>query len=107
MNARKFVSATVAIGVLLLASCVTTDQVADQSAITPVGKSTFYYDKDAIPGEKPWSSDTFKDDPRAFQFVVIGDRTGGANAEDTFGIAMDQLNLLQPEFVINVGALIE
>ena len=40
-------------------------------------------------------------------FVIIGDRTGGANVMETFKLAMDQINLLQPEFVINVGDIIE
>ena len=42
-----------------------------------------------------------------FQFLIIGDRTGGANQQGTFKLAMNQINLLQPEFVINVGDLIE
>jgi len=51
--------------------------------------------------------ENFKDNPDNFQFAIIGDRTGGANPEGTFALAMDQINLLQPEFVINVGDLIE
>ena len=39
--------------------------------------------------------------------MIIGDRTGGANPERTFELAMGQINLLRPEFVINVGDLIE
>lgn len=39
--------------------------------------------------------------------AIIGDGTGGANVQGTFKLAMDQLNLLQPEFVINVGDIIE
>lgn len=39
--------------------------------------------------------------------AIIGDRTGGANVQGAFKLAMDQLNLLQPEFVINVGDIIE
>lgn len=67
----------------------------------------FSYDKKALSGEKPWTSEAFQNNPEAFQFVVIGDRTGGANQEETFKLAVGQLNLLQPEFVINVGDLIE
>jgi len=37
----------------------------------------------------------------------MGDRTGGANQQGTFKLAMNQINLLEPEFVINVGDLIE
>ena len=67
----------------------------------------FSFDTAALPDAKPWTSAEFRNDPREFQFVVIGDRTGGANQEHTFKLAMGQLNLLQPEFVINVGDTIE
>lgn len=76
---------------------------------TQSGSSTavFTYDRAAMPAAKPWTSENFRNNPDNFQFAVIGDRTGGANPQGTFDIAMDQLNLLQPEFVINVGDLIE
>lgn len=67
----------------------------------------FRYDAEALPGAKPWTSQHFNDNPENFQFVVIGDRTGGANVEGTFALAVDQIRLLKPEFVINVGDLIE
>ena len=67
----------------------------------------FSYDAEALPGAKPWTSQEFNHDSEKFQFVIIGDRTGGHNVEGTFEIAMGQLNLLQPEFGINVGDLIE
>jgi len=74
----------------------------------PKEKSTvFEYNSEEIEDVKPWSSEKFANKPENFQFAIIGDRTGGANAEGTFKLAMDQLNLLQPEFVINVGDLIE
>ena len=74
---------------------------------TPVHAAEFSYDKEALSETKPWTSEKFTDDPANFQFVVIGDRTGGANVQGTFKLAMDQINLLQPEFVINVGDTIE
>lgn len=58
-------------------------------------------------GTRPWTSDEFANDPDHFQFAVIGDRTGGADPQGVFVRAMDQLNLLRPEFVINVGDMIE
>ena len=67
----------------------------------------FTYDKTALPAAKPWTAKRFKNSPRNFQFAIIGDRTGGANVEETFKLAMGQINLLQPEFVINVGDIIE
>jgi len=70
-------------------------------------KNEFSYNKERLPEAKPWTSQEIQNDPAEFQFVVIGDRTGGANVQRTFEIAIAQLNLLQPEFVINVGDLIE
>jgi len=76
-------------------------------ASSPVLAQDFTFDEGALPGAKPWTSEDFRDSPDDFQFVIIGDRTGGANQEGTFRLAMGQLELLQPEFVINVGDLIE
>ena len=67
----------------------------------------FEYDSAALPGAKPWTPKNFQNDPEEFQFVIIGDRTGGANPQETFKLAMNQINLLLPEFVINVGDVIE
>ncbi len=67
----------------------------------------FKYDESMMSKAKPWTSENFKNNPDNFQFAIIGDRTGGANVQGTFDMAMDQLNLLQPEFVINVGDIIE
>jgi len=62
---------------------------------------------DVTGAAKPWTKKSFQNDPNAFQFVIVGDRTGGASVQKTFQKAMSQINLLQPEFVINVGDLIE
>jgi len=67
----------------------------------------FSYDAKALPGAKPWTSQEFNDGSESFQFAIIGDRSGGHNVQGTFELAMGQLNLLQPEFVINVGDMIE
>jgi hypothetical protein len=67
----------------------------------------FTYDKTLLPAAKPWTAKRFKNSPRNFQFAIIGDRTGGANAQETFKLAIGQINLLQPEFAINVGDMIE
>ena len=44
----------------------------------------------------------FADNPDDFKFAIIADRTG-AQRKGIFGPAMDQVNLLRPDFVINVG----
>ena len=85
---------------LLLAGIVLQNAWCKESA-------EFRYDAAALPSAKPWTSQALQANPHEFQFLIIGDRTGGANAEGTFALAVDQINLLQPEFVINVGDVIE
>ncbi len=60
----------------------------------------------AIDDGVPRSDKSFLNDPANFQFVVVGDRTGG-HRPGVFDHAMEQINLLQPEFVMCVGDLIE
>jgi protein-tyrosine phosphatase len=67
----------------------------------------FSYDPTAFPGAKPWTSENFKNDPENFQFAVIGDRGGGASPLGTYERAIDQLNWMQPEFVMSVGDFVE
>lgn len=71
------------------------------------GSPAFSYDAKRLATAKPWTAKEFQNKPTEFQFVIIGDRTGGHNVQGTFKLAMKQLDLLQPEFVINVGDLIE
>jgi calcineurin-like phosphoesterase family protein len=54
----------------------------------------------------PWTHLRLNNDPGEFQFAVVSDRTGGHRAR-IFSRAVEQLNLLQPEFVLSVGDLIE
>ncbi len=54
----------------------------------------------------PWTHLEFNNDPDHFQFAIVTDRTGG-NREGVFEDAVTKLNLLQPEFVVSVGDLIE
>ena len=85
-------------GLPLLAGC---HQQAAQTT------SVFSFDRAALAEAKPWTSENFGNRPDNFQFAVIGDRAGGADHRGIFERAMGQLNLLQPEFVISVGDLIE
>lgn len=55
---------------------------------------------------RPWTDRNFKNDPMDFQFAIVSDRTG-AHRPGVFKKAMSQINLLQPEFVMSVGDLIE
>lgn len=54
----------------------------------------------------PWTHLEVNNDPDTFQFAIVTDRTGGHRP----GVFMDgvrKLNLMQPEFVMSVGDLIE
>ncbi len=58
-------------------------------------------------GEKnPWTSLKLNNDPNQFTFAVVSDRTGG-HREKVFSRAVQQINMLQPQFVMSVGDLIE
>jgi hypothetical protein len=87
------------IGILTQSACSVTQNHSSTAVLQ--------YDQGALPGAKPWTTAEFQNNSEEFQFVIIGDRTGGANVQKTFALAIDQLNLLQPEFVINVGDMIE
>jgi len=55
---------------------------------------------------KPYTHLNFKNDPDEFQFAIITDNSGGARP-GVFERAVEMVNLLQPEFVVNAGDVIE
>ncbi len=57
-------------------------------------------------GPSPWTSQPVRSDPNEFHFVIMADRVGGARP-GVFEDAVQKVNLLQPDFVICVGDLIE
>ena len=57
-------------------------------------------------GPKPWTNLSINDKPGQFQFVVVTDRTGG-HRDGIFEKGVERINLLQPEFVMSVGDMIE
>lgn len=57
-------------------------------------------------GPKPWTSLSINDKPGQFQFVVVTDRTGGMRP-GIFEKGVEKINLLQPEFVMSVGDMIQ
>ncbi len=59
-----------------------------------------------VESRNPWTHLRLNNDPAEFQFAIVSDRTGGHRAR-VFSQAVEQLNLLQPEFVLSVGDLIE
>ncbi len=54
----------------------------------------------------PFTSGKLNNDPDEFRFAIVSDRTGGHRAK-VFTQAVARLNLLQPQFVLSVGDLIE
>ncbi|MDZ7290595.1 MAG: metallophosphoesterase [candidate division KSB1 bacterium] len=55
---------------------------------------------------RPWSNQHFRNQTGNFQFAIVADRTGGMRP-GVFEQAVKKLNLLQPEFVMSVGDLID
>jgi len=56
--------------------------------------------------KNPWTSLSPNADSEQFQFAIVSDRTGG-HRKGVFTRAVQQINLMQPEFVVSVGDLIE
>ena len=56
--------------------------------------------------KNPWTSLKVNADAEQFQFAVVSDRTGGHRPK-VFSQAVQRINMLQPEFVVSVGDLIE
>jgi len=95
MRYRLFISVTVCFSLLL--GC--------QSAVTPTTVSPAF--TTGVSGEKvPWSNTGFLNDPEDFQFVIVSDLYGGYRP-GIFESAVKKINLMQPEFVIGVGDLIQ
>lgn len=91
----RMTSATALLGALaLLAAC---------AGIREVPQTTPAY---AGSDDVPRTGRSFANRPGNFQFVIVGDRTGGHRA-GVFRHAVERINQLQPEFVVGVGDLIE
>jgi hypothetical protein len=71
-------------------------------------QSIDYFQTDPGIGGKtrPWSNLNFNNNPDNFTFAIVPDRTGG-HRSGVLEDAIDKLILLQPEFVISVGDMIE
>ncbi len=54
----------------------------------------------------PWTNLKINRHDNQFQFVIVSDRTGG-HRSGVFSRAVHQINLLQPEFIVSVGDLVE
>jgi hypothetical protein len=59
-----------------------------------------------VEDRNPWTHLRFNNNKTDFRFALVSDRTGGLRP-GVFERAVRQLNLLQPEFVVSVGDLIQ
>ncbi len=91
VGVQRVLQSLIALLVVVLAACTAAHRDPDRTAAHP---------------RIPRTAIVFNNAPDQFQFVVIGDRTGG-HRPGVFSRAIDQINLLQPEFVLGVGDLIE
>ena len=55
---------------------------------------------------EPWTHSGFDNEEGKFTFALFSDLTG-SEREGVFDIAIEQLRLLRPELIVNVGDLIE
>lgn len=65
-----------------------------------------HFEHDIESGPTPWTRDTFELEEEDFTFAIIADLTGGER-EGVYSAAVEQLNSLDPTFVVCVGDLIE
>lgn len=96
-------AATLCAKALLLAggiACLT----ACASGMGPDAQPQMAHDVPA--GPQPWTAAAPNYDADTVRFAVFSDLTGGERA-GVFELAVEQLNLLRPELVVNVGDLIE
>ncbi|QNR25757.1 metallophosphoesterase [Croceimicrobium hydrocarbonivorans] len=66
----------------------------------------FNFSVDTTKAAQPFNHLAFQNDPCRFQFAIVTDRTGG-HRPGVFMDGVNKLNLMQPEFVMSVGDLIE
>ncbi len=94
----RFRQITILLGTLLLiGACASHDQTGNES--TP-----FHHDFAGT--DVPWTHTNFDDEKDKFTFALFSDLTGGER-EGVFDVAVEQLRLLRPELIVNVGDLIE
>ncbi len=55
---------------------------------------------------KPWTNETFEESEDDFTFAIISDLNGGER-DGIYNVAVEQINRLEPTFVLSVGDLID
>jgi len=64
------------------------------------------FEHDITGSEVPWTDTGFDNEEGKFTFALFSDLTGGER-DGVFDLAIEQLRLLRPELIVNVGDLIE
>jgi 3',5'-cyclic AMP phosphodiesterase CpdA len=98
---KRLVVLGVTLSVLIVAAALSRTQNP-----TPANGSSNGDVQVQVEARNPWTHLRLNNDPSEFRFAIVSDRTGGHRAR-VFSQAVEQLNLLQPEFVLCVGDLIE
>lgn len=92
--------------ILLLASACSTQPPAGPAAESTGDPTSELFRHDFAGGPVPWTDVAFDNDPEIFTFALFSDLTGGER-EGVFAVAVEQLRLLRPELILNVGDLTE
>ncbi len=92
--------------VLLLVACTLQWLFALIACSSLDGPATPQFEYSRVTAEKPWNHENFDAAAGKFTFAIFSDLTGGERV-GVFDIAMAQMRLLRPEFIISVGDLIE
>ena len=85
---------------LVLSGCRDRASEADAPA------KTAYFVHELTEGPRPWTSDQFEHSEEDFTFAIISDLNGGERP-GVFSRSVEQLNRLDPTFVLSVGDLID
>ena len=85
-------------GIIFILSC--NEQTEELKTKEIAFKHTVENDK------RPWNSESFEVGEEDFTFGIIADLTGGERP-GIFSVAVEQMNRLEPSFVLSVGDLIE
>ncbi len=92
------------LALVILAACSLTPQKSSELDHIQLQKQKIFQIDSSFQALK--SDGAFLNNPDEFQFALVTDRTGG-HREGVFENAVDKINLMQPEFVMSAGDLIE
>src|SRR5438128_10988446 len=88
-----------ALAVVIAAAALSNSKAPPANSVSPDLKIE-------VQEKNPWTHLRMNNSPSDFRFAIVSDRTGSHRAQ-VFARAVERLNLLQPEFVLSVGDLIE